>query len=149
MQRAPFYLAKLVIPHMKKNVAGKGVIANMASIHAHICTFGKPAYSMVKFAMRALSQSISAEGCGKIRSFTVTTPYVKTGLVAKQIPDQARERNITPEEVVADVMLGRSQVKEMMLPIEAANIFLFGFSKYARFLVGSDLTFDGGITLTY
>ncbi|NIO04407.1 MAG: SDR family NAD(P)-dependent oxidoreductase, partial [Proteobacteria bacterium] len=38
MLRAPFYLSKLSIPHMKKSRNGTGVIGNMASVHAHICT---------------------------------------------------------------------------------------------------------------
>ena len=149
MQRAPFYLSKLAIPHMKRSTDGCGVIGNMGSIHAHVSTLAKSVYCMTKFAMRGLSQSISAEGGGKVRSFSVTTPYVQTPLVTNQIPDQARARNLTPEEVVRDVMLGGARVKEMMMPVEAANIFLFGFSRHARFLVGSDMNFDGGITLTY
>ncbi len=149
MQRAPFYLSKLAIPHMKRGEDGCGVIGNMGSIHAHISTLSKPVYCMVKFALRGLSQSISAEGGGKVRSFTVTTPYVQTPLVTNQILDQARVRKITPDEVVDDVMLGRARVKEMMLPIEAANLFLFGFSRHARYLVGGDMNFDGGMTLTY
>ena len=149
MQRAPFYLAKLAIPHMQRSADGCGVIGNMASIHAHISALAKPVYCMVKFALRGLSQSISAEGGGKVRSFSLTTPYVKTPLVINQIPDQARARNITPEEVVRDVMLGRARVKELMMPVEAANLFLFGFSHHARYLVGSDMNFDGGILLTY
>jgi 3-hydroxybutyrate dehydrogenase len=36
-----------------------------------------------------------------------------------------------------------------MDPIEVANLFMFGFSRYGRFLVGGDLLFDGGIVLTY
>jgi 3-hydroxybutyrate dehydrogenase len=46
-------------------------------------------------------------------------------------------------------MLGKSRVKEMMSPIEVANLFLFGFSKHAGYLVGGDLLFDGGVVLTY
>ena len=32
---------------------------------------------------------------------------------------------------------------------EAANLFIFGFSRFARYLIGGDLLFDGGIVLTY
>jgi len=86
MLRAPFYLSKLVIPHMKSSSDGTGVIGNMASIHAHICTLNKPVYNITKFGLRALSQSISAEGGGKIRSFSVSTGFVKTPLALKQVP---------------------------------------------------------------
>lgn len=149
MLRAPFYLSQLVIPHMTRNGDGSGVIGNMASIHAHICTSNKPVYNITKFGLRALSQSISAEGGGKVRSFTVSTGFVKTNLALRQIPAQARQRGITPEEVVHDVMMGKSRVKEMMSPIEVANLFIFGFSRYSRYLVGGDLLFDGGVVLTY
>ncbi|MEW5722012.1 MAG: SDR family oxidoreductase [Thermodesulfobacteriota bacterium] len=149
MLRAPFYLSKLAIPHMKSSPDQAGVIGNMASIHAHITTLNKPAYNIMKFGLRALSQSISAEGQGRVRSFTVSTGFVRTALALKQIPEQARQRGLSPEEVVTEVMMGPSRIKEMMAPVEVANLFLFGFSRYARYLVGGDLLFDGGVVLTY
>ena len=149
MLRAPFYLSKLAIGHMKKSADGLGVIGNMASVHAHICTKNKPVYNITKFGLKALSQSISAEGEGKIRSFTLSTGFVKTPLALNQIDSQAEQRGITAEEVVRDVMMGPSRIKEMMSPIEVANLFVFGFSCFARYLVGGDLLFDGGMVLTY
>ena len=149
MLRAPFYLSKLTIPHMRSSDDGIGVIGNMASIHAHICTKNKPVYNITKFGLKALSQSISAEGEGKIRSFTVSTGFVKTALALNQISAQAEQRGISEDEVVRDVMMGKSRTKEMMSPIEVANLFVFGFSRYARYLIGGDLLFDGGVVLTY
>jgi len=144
MLRAPFYLSQLAIKHMKKSSDGIGVFGHMASIHAH-----KPVYNITKFGLRALSQSISAEGEGKIRSFTLSTGFVKTPLALNQIPAQAEQRGITPEAVVRDVMMGASRIKEMMSPIEVANLFMFGFSRHAKYLIGGDLLFDGGVVLTY
>jgi len=149
MLRAPFLLSQLVIPHIKKSRNGTGAIGNMASIHAHICTLNKPVYNITKFGLRALTQSLAAEGEGKIRSFSVSTGFVKTRLTLKQIPAQARQRGISPKEVIREVMLGKSRVKEMMSPVEVANLFLFGFSRFAKYLVGGDLLFDGGMVLTY
>lgn len=149
MLRAPFYLSKLCIPHMKKSADGCGAIGNMSSVHGRMCTMNKSVYNITKFGMRALSQSISAEGEGKVRSFSVSTGFVKTPLALNQIPAQAAQRGITPEEVVCNVMLGRSRVKDMMKPIEAGNLFTFGFSKHGKYLVGGDLLFDGGMVLTY
>lgn len=149
MLRAPFYLSKLTIPHMKKSSDGTGVIGNMASVHAHICTINKPVYNITKFGLKALSQSISAEGEGKVRSFTLSTGFVRTALALNQIPAQAEQRGITPEDVVRDVMMGHSRIKEMMSPVEVANLFIFGFSRFAKYLVGGDLLFDGGMVLTY
>ena len=149
MVRAPFLLSKLCIPHMKKSPDGVGVVGNMASAHAHISTLAKASYNIAKFSMRALAQSIAAEGGGKVRSFTVSTGFVKTALALNQIPAQAAKRGITPEQVVTDVMMGHSRVKEMMKPIEVGNLFMFGISRFANYLVGGDLLFDGGMVLTY
>jgi len=135
MLRAPFYLSKLSIPHMKKSSDGAGVIGNMASVHAHICTINKPVYNITKL--------------GKIRAFSVSTGFVKTQLALNQVPVQAEQRGITHEEVVRDVMMGTSRVKEMMSPIDVANLFIFGFSRYSKYLIGGDLLFDGGMVLTY
>ena len=149
MLRAPFYLSKLTFPHMRKSSDGTGAIGNMASIHAHISTLNKPVYNITKFGLRALTQSLAAEGDGKIRSFTVSTGFVKTALTLNQVPAQAEQRGITPEEVVRDVMLRHSRIKEMMSPIEVGNLFLFGFSRFAKYLIGGDLLFDGGVVKTY
>ena len=149
MLRAPFYLSKLCIPHMKRNEDGTGAVGIMSSVHGHIVTKNKAVYNITKFGLRGLAQSIAAEGEGKIRGFSVSTGFVSTPLALKQVPDQARQRGITPEEVIRDVMLGRSQVKELMTPIEVANLFVIGFSFLGKYLVGGDLLFDGGMVKTY
>ena len=149
MLRAPFYLSKLTLPHMKRSSAGTGVIGNMTSVHAHICTVRKPAYNITKFGLRALTESIAAEGEGKIRSFSVSTGFVKTPLALNQIAAQAEQRRLTPEQIIQEVMMGRSRIKEMMPPIDVANLFIFGFSRFSRYLIGGDLLFDGGMVLTY
>ena len=149
MLRAPFLLSKLCIPLMKQSSSGRGVIGNMASIHAHICTVRKSVYNITKFGLRGLTQSIAAEGGGHIRSFSVSVGFVATPLALKQVPAQAKQRGITEEAVVREVMMGKSRTKEMMVPIEVANLFLFGFSRFSRCLVGGDLLFDGGVVLTY
>ena len=145
--RASFLLSQLVIPYMKQS--GTGAIANMASVHAHICTKFKPVYNITKFGLRALSQSISAEGEGNIRSFTISTGFVKTPLTLNQLAAQAEQRGITQVEVISEVMKGTSRIKEMMSPVEVANLFVFGFSRFSKYLVGGDLLFDGGMVLTY
>lgn len=149
MLRAPFLLSQLTIPHMRNSHNGCGVIAHMASVHAHICTAKKPVYNITKFGLRALAQSISAEGEGRIRSFTVSTGFVRTPLALNQIPAQAKQRGITPEQVVEQVMMGKSRTKTMMKPVEVANLFIFGLSRHGNYLIGGDLLFDGGMVLTY
>jgi 3-hydroxybutyrate dehydrogenase len=149
MLRAPFYLSKLCIPHMKRSEDGIGAIGNMCSVHGHMVTRNKPVYNITKFGLRGLAQSIAAEGEGRIRGFTISTGFIKTPLALMQVPDQAKQRGITPEKVVKDVMLGRSQIKEMMTPIEVANLFVIGFSFLGKYLIGGDLLFDGGMVKTY
>jgi 3-hydroxybutyrate dehydrogenase len=149
MLRAPFYLSKLVLPRIRRSPKGTGAIGQMTSIHAHICTLNKPAYNIMKFGLRALTQSIAAEGAGKIRGFSISTGFVKTALTLKQIPSQAEQRGISEHQVVEEVMLGNSRIKEMMNPIDVGNLFLFGFSRFSKHLIGGDLLFDGGMVLTY
>ena len=149
MLRAPFYLSKLCIPHIRKSEDGIGAIGNMCSVHGHMVTKNKPVYNITKFGLRGLAQSIAAEGEGKIRGFSVSVGFVRTPLALNQIPEQAKQRDITPEEVVRDVMMGRSQIKEMMTPIEVGNLFVIGFSFLGKYLIGGDLLFDGGMVKTY
>lgn len=148
MLRAPLYLSKLCLPHMRAGDA-VGAVGNMGSIHGHYVTRDKVAYNTVKFGLRGLTQSIAAEGEGSIRAFSFSTAYVKTPLVVNQIADTARERGISEREVVEDVMLGEARVKELMDPIGVANVFTFGFSQHGKHLDGGDLLWDGGYTLTY
>jgi 3-hydroxybutyrate dehydrogenase len=149
MLRAPFFLSKLVIPHVRETDDGVGAIGNMCSIHGHVATQDKAGYVTSKFGLRGLTKAIAAEGEGTLRAFTVSTSYVSTPLVEAQIPDTAEERDITEEEVVEDVMLGGSRVTDMMRPIQVANLFVFGFSKHGQHLDGGDLTWDGGHLGTY
>ncbi|MFC6826683.1 SDR family NAD(P)-dependent oxidoreductase [Halopelagius fulvigenes] len=149
MVRAPFLLSKLVMPHIRETDDGVGAIGNMCSIHGHVATQDKAAYITSKFALRGLTKSIAAEGEGTLRAFTVSTSYVSTPLVEGQIPDTAKERGISEEEVVEDVMLGGSRVKDMMRPIQVANLYVFGFSKHGQHLNGADMTWDGGHLGTY
>jgi 3-hydroxybutyrate dehydrogenase len=148
MQRAPLLLTKHCMPHFEQG-DGRGVVGNMCSVHGHIVTQDKVAYNTTKFGLRGLTQSIAAEGGGKVRAFTVSTAYVKTGLVAKQLPDTADQRGLTVDEVVEQVMLEQTRVKEMMEPYEVANLYVMGCSRHSRHLNGGDMTHEGGMSLTY
>ncbi|MFC3476266.1 SDR family NAD(P)-dependent oxidoreductase [Halobacterium litoreum] len=147
MVRAPTLIAKHALPHIR--ASGGGAVGNMASVHGHYVTSDKVAYNVAKFGLRGLTQSIAAEGDGDVRSFSVSTGYVKTPLVVDQIPDTAEERGISEREVVEDVMLGQSRATEMMEPVDVANLFVLGFSELGSHLNGGDLRFDDGMTLTY
>ncbi|PSP78556.1 D-beta-hydroxybutyrate dehydrogenase [Halobacteriales archaeon QS_4_69_225] len=149
MLRAPFLLSKLVIPHVRATDDGVGAIGNMSSVHGRYATRDKPAYITAKHGLNGLTRAVAAEGGGTLRSFSISAGYVLTPLMADQIADTAAERGITEEAVVEDVMLGQARTKELMMPVEVANLFVFGFSSHARHLNGGDLLFDGGYTKTY
>jgi 3-hydroxybutyrate dehydrogenase len=149
MLRAPFLLSKHVMPHIRATEDGVGAIGNMSSVHGHYATRDKATYITAKHGLQGLTRSIAAEGEGTLRGFSVSVGYVLTPLMADQIADTAEERGITEDEVVEDVMLGPARTKELMMPIEVANLFVFGFSSHARHLNGGDLLFDGGYTHTY
>jgi 3-hydroxybutyrate dehydrogenase len=149
MLRAPFLTAKLAMPHIQATDDGVGAIGTMSSVHGHYATQDKPAYITAKHGLEGLTRSIAAEGDGTLRGFSVSVGYVLTPLMVKQIEDTARERGISEQAVVEDVMLGQARTKEMMTPAEVANLFVFGFSRHAKHLNGADLLWDGGYTTTY
>ena len=149
MLRAPFLLSKLVMPHVRATEDGVGAIGNMSSVHGRYATRDKATYITAKHALNGLTRSIAAEGEGTLRGFSVSAGYVLTPLMADQIADTAEERGITEEAVIEDVMLGQARTKELMVPVEVANLYVFGFSSHARHLNGGDLLFDGGYTKTY
>lgn len=149
MVRGPFLTAKHTMPKILDNDDGVGAIGNMSSVHGHYATKDKASYITAKHALTGLTRSIAAEGRGTLRGFSVSVGYVLTPLMVNQIEDTAEERGISEQEVVEDVMLGQARTKEMMEPVEVANLFVFGFSSHGRHLNGSDMLWDGGFTTTY
>ena len=149
MVRAAFLLSKLVMPHIRATDDGVGAIGNMSSVHGRYATRDKATYITAKHALNGLTRSIAAEGEGTLRGFSISAGYVLTPLMADQIADTAEERAITEEAVIEDVMLGQARTTDLMMPVEVANLFVFGFSSHARHLNGGDLLFDGGYTKTY
>ena len=133
--RAPFLLTRGCWPHFER--AG------------HYVTGGKVAYNAAKFGLRGLTASIAAEGEGSIRSFSVSTGWVRTALAIRQLPELAEARGTSVEEVVETVSLGQSRVGEMMEPVDVGNLFVFGLSGHGRHLNGGDLLWDGGMVHTY
>ena len=149
MVRAAFLLSKLVMPHVRATDDGVGAIGNMSSVHGRYATRDKATYITAKHALNGLTRSIAAEGEGTLRGFSISAGYVLTPLMADQIADTAEERAITEEAVIEDVMLGQARTTDLMMPVEVANLFVFGFSSHARHLNSGDLLFDGGYTKTY
>jgi len=149
MVRAPFLVSKYAIPEIRSTDDGVGAIANMSSAHGHYATRDKAPYITAKHAMTGLTRSIAAEGEGTLRSFSVSVGYVLTPLMVNQIEDTARERGISEQAVIEDVMLGQARTKDLMTPAEVANLFTFGLSSHGKHLNGADMLWDGGYTHTY
>nr|WP_213304891.1 3-hydroxybutyrate dehydrogenase [Paraburkholderia sacchari] len=101
-----FLTTKAALKHMYKDDRG-GVVIYMGSVHSHEASPLKSAYVAAKHALLGLARVLAKEG-GKhnVRSHVVCPGFVRTPLVEKQIPEQARELGISEEEVVKRVMLG-------------------------------------------
>ena len=103
-----FLTTKAALKHMYKENRG-GVVIYMGSVHSHEASPLKSAYVTAKHALLGLSRVLAKEGAAhNVRSHVVCPGFVRTPLVDKQIPEQAKELGITEEEVVKRVMLGQT-----------------------------------------
>jgi 3-hydroxybutyrate dehydrogenase len=103
-----FLTTKAALKHMYKDDRG-GVVIYMGSVHSHEASPLKSAYVTAKHALLGLSRVLAKEGAAhNVRSHVVCPGFVRTPLVDKQIPEQAKELGITEEEVVKRVMLGNT-----------------------------------------
>ena len=101
-----FLTTKAVLRHMYKDNRG-GVVLYMGSVHSHLASPLKSAYVTAKHALLGLSRTLAKAGAAhNVRSHVVCPGFVRTPLVDKKIPEQARELGLTEEEVVRNVMLG-------------------------------------------
>ena len=69
-----------------------------------------------------------------------------TPLVQKQIPDTAKARGITEEQVVRDVLLAAQPTKQFVGVNEVAALAVFLASDAAASITGAILPVDGGWT---
>jgi len=100
-----FLTSKACIPHMYEK--GSGAIIFMGSVHSKEASPLKSAYVTAKHGLLGLARVISKEGAAHgVRANVICPGFVKTPLVEKQIPEQARELGISEEEVVQKIMLG-------------------------------------------
>lgn len=103
-----FLTTKAALKHMYKDDRG-GIVIYMGSVHSHEASPLKSAYVAAKHALLGLSRVLAKEGAAhNVRSHVVCPGFVRTPLVDKQIPEQAKELGITEEEVIKRVMLGQT-----------------------------------------
>ena len=72
--------------------------------------------------------------------------YVWTPLVAAQIPDTMKARNMTEEQVKNDVLLAAQPTKEFVTTEQVASLALYLASDAARSITGTIMSIDGGWT---
>ncbi|MES2681375.1 MAG: 3-hydroxybutyrate dehydrogenase [Bacteroidota bacterium] len=138
-----FYLSKAVWPGMKANSFGR--IINIASAHGLVASEFKSAYVASKHGIVGFTKTLGLEGAPfNITCNAICPGYVKTPLVEKQIGDQAKVHNMSPEEVVNKVLLLKQAVKEFV-PVEIlGQMALLLASDGASTITGTALPIDGG-----
>ncbi|PRP72083.1 3-hydroxybutyrate dehydrogenase [Chromobacterium amazonense] len=103
-----FLTTKAALPHMYKDDRG-GVVIYMGSVHSHEASPLKSAYVAAKHALLGLARVLAKEGAPhNVRSHVICPGFVRTPLVDKQIPEQAKELGISEDEVIKRVMLGNT-----------------------------------------
>jgi len=116
-----FLTSKAVLPHMYK--AGSGAIIFMGSVHSKEASPLKSAYVTAKHGLLGLCRVIAKEGAEHgVRANVICPGFVKTPLVEKQIPEQAKDLGISEEEVVNTIMLGGTVDKEFTTVEDVAEI---------------------------
>jgi 3-hydroxybutyrate dehydrogenase len=119
-----FLTSKACLPHMY--AAGSGSIIFMGSVHSKEASPLKSAYVTAKHGLLGLSRVIAKEGGKKgVRTNVICPGFVRTPLVDKQIPEQAKELGISEEEVVKRVMLGGTVDGEFTTVDDIAEVALF------------------------
>ncbi|MGV8950341.1 MAG: 3-hydroxybutyrate dehydrogenase [Cypionkella sp.] len=116
-----FLTTKACLPHMYK--AGSGSVIFMGSVHSKEASPLKSAYVTAKHGLLGLARVISKEGAAHgVRANVICPGFVKTPLVEKQIPEQAKSLGISEEEVVNKVMLGETVDQEFTTVEDVAEI---------------------------
>jgi 3-hydroxybutyrate dehydrogenase len=139
-----FHLTKHAVPGMKKR--GWGRVINLASAHALVASPFKSAYVAAKHGIAGFTKTIALEVAQSGITVNAICPgYVRTPLVDKQIPDQAKTRGISEDEVIRVLLAG--QPTRRFVTVEEVGAFaVFLCSDGAASITGAILSIDGGWT---
>jgi 3-hydroxybutyrate dehydrogenase len=140
-----FHATRATVPGMK--VRGWGRIISTASAHSLVASPFKVAYVSAKHGIAGFTKTIALE----LATFGITVNcispgYVWTPLVAKQIPDTMKARNMTEEQVKRDVLLAAQPTKQFVTVDQVASLALYLCSDAAAQITGANLSIDGGWT---
>jgi len=122
-----------------------GSIIYMGSVHSKEASPLKAPYVTAKHGLVGLAKVVAKEGAAHgVRANVICPGFVRTPLVEKQIPEQARELGISEEDVVRTVMLKETVDGEFttVADVAAAAVFLAGFPSNA--LTGQSIVVSHG-----
>jgi len=140
-----FHTIRHALADMKER--GWGRVINIASAHGLVASPYKSAYVAAKHGILGLTKTVALEAAEHGVTVNAVCPgYVLTPLVEKQIPDTAKARGITEEEVVNDVLLAAQPTKEFVTTEQLGALAIFLCSDAAASITGIALPVDGGWT---
>ena len=140
-----FHTTKMAVPYMKSK--GWGRIINVASAHAMVASPFKSAYVASKHGIMGFTKTVALEVAEKgITCNAICPGYVLTPLVEKQIPDTAKARGMTEEQVKKDVLLAAQPTKQFVTTEQVAGTAIFLCSDSAASITGTNIMVEGGWT---
>ncbi len=138
-----FLTTKACIPHMKTQ--GGGAIIYMGSVHSKEASKLKSAYVTAKHGLLGLARVVAKEGGpDKIRANVICPGFVRTPLVEKQIPEQAKTLGISEADVVSKVMLGQTVDGEFTTIEDVAEVALLFAGFETNALTGQSIVVSHG-----
>jgi 3-hydroxybutyrate dehydrogenase len=142
---SPFVLAKEAWPALRESGAGRFIA--IASAHGLAASPYKSAYVAAKHGVVGLVKTLALEGAQHgITANAICPGYVRTPLVEKQIPDQAKAHKLSEEDALEQVILAPHAIKELIEPSEVAELVAFLTGPAGRAFTGAPVTMDMGWT---
>ena len=103
-----------------------GAMMYSGSIHSKVASKGKSPYVTAKHGVLGLCRTVAKEGAKHhVRANVICPGFVRTPLVEKQIPEQAKTFGVSEEEVVKRIMLGETVDAEFTTLEEISESALF------------------------
>ncbi len=119
-----FLTTRACLRHMY--AANYGRVIYMGSVHSKEASKLKAPYVTAKHGLTGLAKVLAKEGAEHNVSANVVCPgFVRTPLVEKQIPEQAKEFGISEEEVIKKIMLKDTVDGEFTTTDDVADAVLF------------------------
>ena len=126
--------------------SGKGgSIIYVGSVHSKEASVLKAPYVTAKHGLEGFCQVVAKEGAShNVRANLICPGFVRTPLVDKQIPEQAKNLGISEERVIKEVMLKETVDGEFTTVDDIAEAALFFASFDSKALTGQSLVVSHG-----